>query len=230
MYNEINKKVEVYIQRIRSHSLWRKAVRLLACLVVFCTTYALILPAITMEQTYYCGIEDHEHTEECKMESMLEEVIEETETIIEETEINIEATETEESSAGMFSLENQQDLMVAAATANVQLNFTSWSEWNGVNFPTGNQYTCPVGSTITIRLADSGGNYVTPNLNITGGTLVSTSFSCGNANCSHGGWCNNPEHIIVVNVTSENVACAYLLVKKPTYTLSESSCDNVSVS
>lgn len=36
----------------------------LACIVVFATTYALILPAITMEKEV-CGIEEHTHTESC---------------------------------------------------------------------------------------------------------------------------------------------------------------------
>ncbi|MDY3238656.1 MAG: fibro-slime domain-containing protein [Anaerovoracaceae bacterium] len=36
----------------------------LASVVVFCTTYALILPAITMEEAY-CGITEHVHTEDC---------------------------------------------------------------------------------------------------------------------------------------------------------------------
>ncbi len=44
---------------------WKKAVSLLACIVVFCTTYALILPAITAEKTAYCGIEPHQHSLEC---------------------------------------------------------------------------------------------------------------------------------------------------------------------
>ena len=37
------------------------------CLVVFVTTYALILPAITMESTpdTYCGIAEHVHTDDC---------------------------------------------------------------------------------------------------------------------------------------------------------------------
>jgi hypothetical protein len=34
-------------------------------IVVFCTTYALILPAITMAQKTYCGKEEHTHTQEC---------------------------------------------------------------------------------------------------------------------------------------------------------------------
>ena len=35
---------------------------------VFCTTYALILPAITMNRETICGIEEHIHTEECYQE------------------------------------------------------------------------------------------------------------------------------------------------------------------
>ena len=34
-------------------------------LVVFFTTYALILPAITMEIETNCGLQEHIHTEEC---------------------------------------------------------------------------------------------------------------------------------------------------------------------
>ncbi|MBE6000014.1 MAG: hypothetical protein E7239_01200 [Sarcina sp.] len=37
----------------------------IACLVVFVSTYALILPAITMEKTAECGIEAHQHSDEC---------------------------------------------------------------------------------------------------------------------------------------------------------------------
>ena len=35
------------------------------CTVVFCTTYMLILPAITKEAETFCGIEEHEHSEAC---------------------------------------------------------------------------------------------------------------------------------------------------------------------
>lgn len=44
---------------------WQKVARLLAIVVVFCTTYMLILPAITMEQETYCGFEAHTHEESC---------------------------------------------------------------------------------------------------------------------------------------------------------------------
>ena len=45
--------------------IWQKAVSVLACGVVFCTTYALILPAITMEKAPQCGKTAHTHTEDC---------------------------------------------------------------------------------------------------------------------------------------------------------------------
>ncbi len=54
----------------KKHKLWQRIVSVLACIVVFCTTYALILPAITMETSsdpnaVFCGIEAHTHSEEC---------------------------------------------------------------------------------------------------------------------------------------------------------------------
>ena len=44
---------------------WYKAVSCLAAVVVLCTTYALILPAITMEQDAKCGIPEHVHDKSC---------------------------------------------------------------------------------------------------------------------------------------------------------------------
>ena len=44
---------------------WQRIVRVMAMTVVFCTTYALILPAITMEGKPLCGHEEHEHSEKC---------------------------------------------------------------------------------------------------------------------------------------------------------------------
>uniref|UniRef100_UPI0023EFD24E SpaA isopeptide-forming pilin-related protein n=1 Tax=Faecalibaculum rodentium TaxID=1702221 RepID=UPI0023EFD24E len=47
---------------------WKRMVRILSCIVVFCTTYALILPAITQEAQAYCGSSEHKHTEQCYKE------------------------------------------------------------------------------------------------------------------------------------------------------------------
>lgn len=49
----------------KRRKLWHKVVGVLACFVVFCTSYALILPAITMEKPTYCGMEEHQHDESC---------------------------------------------------------------------------------------------------------------------------------------------------------------------
>lgn len=50
----------------KKRTLWRNLVACFAALVVFCTTYALILPAITMEQEgYSCGLQEHTHTSDC---------------------------------------------------------------------------------------------------------------------------------------------------------------------
>ena len=44
---------------------WRRIVSILCVITVFCTTYALVLPAITLEKTPCCGMEEHTHTEAC---------------------------------------------------------------------------------------------------------------------------------------------------------------------
>lgn len=54
-----------YVRKNRRRSMWHKFVRVMACIVVFCTTYALILPAITMESQTWCGYEEHIHDETC---------------------------------------------------------------------------------------------------------------------------------------------------------------------
>lgn len=48
----------------RRHGL-RVFVWFMACVVVFCTTYAMILPAITMEKSPQCGLAEHTHGEAC---------------------------------------------------------------------------------------------------------------------------------------------------------------------
>ena len=65
MQLDLLKNLEQYTKRNRRRSIWRKIVRFLACIVVFCTTYALILPALTMEQPTFCNHEEHVHTEDC---------------------------------------------------------------------------------------------------------------------------------------------------------------------
>lgn len=59
------KDVTSAVEKNRRKSIWKRIVSFLACIVVFCTTYALILPALTMERPAECGIEEHTHTEAC---------------------------------------------------------------------------------------------------------------------------------------------------------------------
>ena len=49
----------------RTRRLWSRTISIVAALVVFVTTYALVLPAITMESQAYCGLEAHQHTDDC---------------------------------------------------------------------------------------------------------------------------------------------------------------------
>lgn len=56
---------EKYTQARQRRKRWYKAVSWLACVVVFCTVYALILPAISMEGETYCGVSEHEHSLSC---------------------------------------------------------------------------------------------------------------------------------------------------------------------
>ena len=44
---------------------WQLLVRTLALCVVFCTTYILILPALTMREDMICGAQEHIHTDAC---------------------------------------------------------------------------------------------------------------------------------------------------------------------
>lgn len=57
----------------KARHFWRRVATWLSVLVVFCTTYALILPAVTLTApTYSCNLEEHQHTADC-----YEEVVEE---------------------------------------------------------------------------------------------------------------------------------------------------------
>lgn len=61
----VKKQAEQYLDKQRRTKRWHKVVTALAGIVVFCTTYALILPAVTMTTPLQCGTEEHTHTDEC---------------------------------------------------------------------------------------------------------------------------------------------------------------------
>ena len=64
MQKMIQPEADAFLAKKRRRRLWTRLVSVLGCVVVFCTTYALILPAITAEKTV-CGYEEHTHSDEC---------------------------------------------------------------------------------------------------------------------------------------------------------------------
>ena len=67
--------VKGYTKRSKNRRLWKNFVRVMAYVVVFCTTYALILPAITMEYGNTCGLEEHTHSQACFRQDEITEMI-----------------------------------------------------------------------------------------------------------------------------------------------------------
>jgi len=63
-------KIREILRNRRVRKLWTRTVSSIACLVVFVTTYALVLPAITMESQALCGIEAHQHDDSCYEERL----------------------------------------------------------------------------------------------------------------------------------------------------------------
>lgn len=63
--NKTPQKIKEYASAHRQKKKWVTVVTCLAAVVVFCTTYTLILPAITMEKDVYCDKTEHEHGEDC---------------------------------------------------------------------------------------------------------------------------------------------------------------------
>lgn len=65
MQNGLLTQAERYRRKQNRRRVWLRIVSALACVVVFCTTYALILPAITLEENVSCGMEEHRHDDGC---------------------------------------------------------------------------------------------------------------------------------------------------------------------
>lgn len=61
----VNYRLKKYHGKGKKSQIRRRILTTLACVVVFCTVYALILPAITMSGKSYCGQKEHEHSEKC---------------------------------------------------------------------------------------------------------------------------------------------------------------------
>lgn len=62
---ELFRHVAAILNKKKKRTVWREVNLVLACVVVFITTYMLILPAITMQKRVACGIPEHQHSDEC---------------------------------------------------------------------------------------------------------------------------------------------------------------------
>ena len=67
----MKKKLRLFIKNIYRRRAWRRLVSISSCIVVFVTTYALLLPAITMGKMADCGLEEHQHSDECYREYLI---------------------------------------------------------------------------------------------------------------------------------------------------------------
>lgn len=65
MEDRIPQQAEELNRKRTKRRAWHRVLLAAACVVVFCTTYALILPAITLERAANCGYEAHTHGEAC---------------------------------------------------------------------------------------------------------------------------------------------------------------------
>ena len=71
MQSSLSQRVQRYIQEHLHERHWRRVVTVLACIVVFCTTYALVLPALTLTGGTFCGKESHCHSDECYEKALI---------------------------------------------------------------------------------------------------------------------------------------------------------------
>ena len=65
------RKIRQILRDRRTRRFLTRFVSGVAAIVVFVTTYALVLPAITMESEAACGIEAHQHDDSCYSENLI---------------------------------------------------------------------------------------------------------------------------------------------------------------
>ena len=65
MERELLQNAEKFHRKRHRRKRWQKVVSTLGCVVVFCVTYALVLPAVTQEKETFCGKQEHTHADSC---------------------------------------------------------------------------------------------------------------------------------------------------------------------
>ena len=68
---ELLRKIRQILKDRKTRQFLARVVTSIAAVVVFVTTYALILPAISMEKTAICGVEEHQHSDSCYEERLV---------------------------------------------------------------------------------------------------------------------------------------------------------------
>ena len=69
--NKLLKKIRTILNDRRIRRTMKLVVSVISVIIVFVSTYALILPAITEEKNAACGIEEHQHTDNCYREELI---------------------------------------------------------------------------------------------------------------------------------------------------------------
>ena len=90
MKNDLLHQAAKYNKIHQHKKLWYRVLTCLAAIVVFCTTYALILPAITLEKSPTCGKTEHVHGEECYVYETVSDITEDVGANVDSSEANTE--------------------------------------------------------------------------------------------------------------------------------------------
>ena len=69
--DKLLKKIRKTVSDHRIRRALARVVAVISAIIVFITAYALVLPAITEEKNAACGIEEHQHTEDCYSEELI---------------------------------------------------------------------------------------------------------------------------------------------------------------
>ena len=65
MNHSLKERAERRLERRRRQRIRNRVVCIAAAAVVLITVYLLMMPAVTLEKETVCGLEEHQHTEEC---------------------------------------------------------------------------------------------------------------------------------------------------------------------
>ncbi len=96
MPNGLFAQLSVFLKQHAFNKRWKKVLLFLSVIVVFCTTYMLMLPAITLETETACEFAEHTHTDECCSDASvceLQEHIHSDECYVDESDSSEETTE-----------------------------------------------------------------------------------------------------------------------------------------